>query len=218
MAVTLSAGNSLRWLRDLFRTSANNLIGATELSISYEAMTTQAAQVPPGAEGLIFLPYLTGERTPHLDPLATGAFVGLTARHTAAHLVRAVMEGVTFSLRDGLEIMHALELPIHQIRAIGGGGKSAFWCQIQADIFGTEVVNLAVEEGPAYGAALLAIAADQDADGVTQVSEACVKTTSIHQPQSAYLVRYHELYGIYRELYPSLKESMHQLSNFAVDN
>jgi xylulokinase len=218
MAVTLSAGNSLRWLRDLFRTSANNLVGATELSISYEAMTTQAAQVPPGAEGLIFLPYLTGERTPHLDPLATGAFVGLTARHTAAHLVRAVMEGVTFSLRDGFEIMHELELPIQQVRAIGGGGKSAFWCQIQADIFGTEVVNLAVEEGPAYGAALLAIAADQDADGVTQISEACVKTTSIYQPQSAHLERYHELYEIYRELYPSLKESMHQLSNFAVDN
>ncbi|MDO9086442.1 MAG: xylulokinase [Anaerolineaceae bacterium] len=218
MAVTLSAGNSLRWLRDLFRTSANNLVGANELSISYDAMTNQAAQVSPGAEGLIFLPYLTGERTPHLDPLATGAFIGLTARHTAAHLVRAVMEGVTFSLRDGFEIMHELQVPIQQVRAIGGGGKSPFWCQIQADIFGTEVINLAVEEGPAYGAALLSIAADQDAEGVTQVSEECVKTTRIYHPQTALVESYHELYGIYRELYPTLKESMHKLSNFAVVN
>jgi xylulokinase len=216
MAVTLSAGNSLRWLRDLFRTSASNLNGAEELSLSYESMTAQAAQVPPGAEGLIFLPYLTGERTPHLDPLATGAFVGLTTRHTAAHLVRAVMEGVTFSLRDGFEIMHDLQVPIDQVRAIGGGGKSPFWCQLQADIFGSQVVNLAVEEGPAYGAALLAIAADQDAAGVTQVSEACVKTTNRHHPQDAHVERYNQLYAIYREVYPVLRENMHNLSQFAV--
>ncbi|MBE0684549.1 MAG: xylulokinase [Anaerolineaceae bacterium] len=215
MAVTLSAGNSLRWLRDLFRTSANNLVGANELSISYDAMTTQAAQVPIGAEGLIFLPYLTGERTPHLDPLATGAFIGLTTRHTASHLVRAVMEGVTFSLRDGFEIMHDLQLPIEQVRAIGGGGKSPLWCQLQADIFGSEVVNLAVEEGPAYGAALLAISADQDAAGVTQVSEDCVKTTDRHQPQTSHMERYNQLYAIYRNLYPVLRENMHNLSHFA---
>ncbi len=216
MAVTLSAGNSFRWLRDLFRTSASNLTGSEECALSYDAMTTQAAQVSPGAEGLIFLPYLTGERTPHLDPFATGAFVGLSARHTAAHLVRAVMEGVTFSLRDGLEIMQALEVPIDQVRAIGGGGKSPFWCQLQADIFGCEVVNLAVEEGPAYGAALLAIAADQDADGVTRVSEACVKTTDRYYPQAAHVERYNQLYPIYRQLYPALRESMHALSHFAV--
>jgi xylulokinase len=216
MAVTLSAGNSLRWMRDLFRTSASSMSGADELAHSYDAMTTQAAQVSPGAEGLIFLPYLSGERTPHLDPLATGAFVGLTARHSAAHLVRAVMEGVTFSLRDGFEIMHELQVPIQQVRAIGGGGKSPFWCQIQADIFGTEVVNLAVEEGPAYGAALLAMAADQDADGVTQVSEACVKTTRIYHPQITLVERYNHLYRIYRDLYPTLKENMHKLSNFAI--
>jgi xylulokinase len=216
MAVTLSAGNSLRWLRDLFRTSANNLVAASEISISYDAMTTQAGQVPVGAEGLIFLPYITGERTPHLDPLATGAFIGLTARHSAAHLVRAVMEGVTFSLRDGLEIMRDLQLPIEQIRAIGGGGKSKLWCQMQANIFGTEVVNLAVEEGPAYGASLLAIAADQDAEGVTKVSETCVKTTDRHQPQTAHVEQYNQLYAIYRELYPVLRENMHNLSDFAV--
>jgi xylulokinase len=126
------------------------------------------------------------------------------------------MEGVTFSLRDGFEIMHDLQVPIDQVRAIGGGGKSSFWCQLQADIFGSEVVTLAVEEGPAYGAALLAIAADQDAVGVTQVSEACVKTTNRHHPQSIHVERYNQLYSIYRELYPLLRENMHKLSHFAV--
>ncbi len=216
MAVTLSAGNSFRWLRDLFRTAGSNLSGCEEIAFGYDSMAAQAAQVSPGAEGLIFLPYLTGERTPHLDPFARGAFVGLSARHTAAHLVRAVMEGVTFSLRDGMEIMHALQLPIDQVRAIGGGGKSPFWCQLQADIFGCEVMNLAVEEGPAYGAALLAIAADQDAEGVTRVSEACVKTTNRYYPQATSVEKYNQLYAIYRELYPALRESMHKLSQFAV--
>ena len=215
MAVTLSAGNSLRWLRDLFRTSASNLNGAEDLALSYDSMTAQAAHIPAGAEGLIFLPYLTGERTPHLDPMASGAFVGLTSRHTAAHLVRAVMEGVTYSLRDGFEIMHHLQVPIDQVRAIGGGGKSSFWCQLQADIFGSEVVNLAVEEGPAYGAALLAIAADQDAAGVTQVSENCVKTTRKYSPQKGHADHYDQLFKIYRELYPAMKTGMHKLARFA---
>ncbi len=214
MAVTLSAGNSLRWLRDLFLSSANNLPGVKDLALNYDTMTAMAASVPVGAEGLLFLPYLTGERTPHLDPLASGAFVGLTARHTAAHLVRAVMEGVVFSLRDGLEIMRDLDVPIREVRAIGGGGKSPFWCQIQADIFGSEVVNLAVEEGPAYGAALLAIAADLDADGVINVSNQCVKTTNTYQPNAGNVERYDHLYQIYQNLYPALRENMHNLSDF----
>lgn len=124
LAKVLLPKDYIRFLRDLFRTTENNLIGANELSISYDSLTAQAAQVHPGAEELIFLPYLTGERTPHLDPLASGAFIGLTTRHSAAHLVRAVLEGVTFSLRDGFEILHDLQLPIDQVRAIGGGGKS----------------------------------------------------------------------------------------------
>ncbi len=217
MAVTLSAGNSLRWLRDLFHSSASQQGRSEEISLSYDAMTAMAAQVSAGAEGLVFLPYLNGERTPYLDPFATGAFVGLTARHTPAHLMRAVMEGVTFSLRDGIEIMHALQVPIDQVRAIGGGGKSPFWCQLQADIFGCEVLNLAVEEGPAYGAALLAIAAGQDAEGVTRVSEACVQTTNSYCPQAATVERYNQLYSIYRELYPAMRKSMHKLSDFAMD-
>lgn len=216
MAVTLSAGNSLRWLRDTLQSAGRSRADVEDLMMDYEAMTAQAAEIPVGSEGLIFLPYLNGERTPHLDPLATGGFIGLTARHTSAHMVRAVMEGVTYSLRDGIEIMRNLDVPIHQVRTIGGGGKSALWCQMQADIFNCEVVNLEVEEGPAYGAALLAIAADQDADGVSAVSESCVKPKGIRLPDPSNQDRYERFYAVYRELYPNLQKSMHALTNLVM--
>jgi xylulokinase len=208
MGVTLSAGNSFRWLRDTFR-------GLTPLepgtAIDYQFLTSLAKTVEPGSEGLIFLPYLNGERAPHLDPFATGAFVGLTSRHTAAHLTRAVMEGVVFSLLDSLEIMRKMGVPIHQVRAIGGGGRSELWCQMQADIFGCEVVNLEVEEGPAYGAALLAIAADQDSDAVSQISESCVRTTSKKIPNEKAVELYKRYYDVYKQLYLDMRENMHAL-------
>ncbi len=207
MAVTLSAGNSFRWIRDSFASTGNRL--------DYKEMTLLASKVEPGSEGLVFLPFLNGERTPHLDPFATGAFVGLTSRHTAAHMYRAVMEGVVFSLLDGLEIMHAMGVPINQVRAIGGGGKSELWCQMQADIFGCEVVNLEVEEGPAYGAALLAVAADQDADGVSEISENCVRISTVRQPVEKDVRRYQEYYAVYRDLYTNLKDDMHRLTRLA---
>lgn len=201
MAVTLSAGGSFRWLRDA--------IGASQ---TYDELTAQAATVPPGCEGLLFLPYLTGERTPHLDPLARGAFVGLTARHTRAHLVRAVMEGVVFSLRDGLEIMRGLGVPLKQIRATGGGRRSQLWRQMQADIYGAEVVTLAAEEGPAYGAALLAgVGAGVFAD-VHQAVDQCVVETGRTEPGDGIQSHYEVAYGIYRELYGQLHASMHQLA------
>jgi len=212
MAVTLSAGNSFRWLRDTFQAVASELCGSGG-RIDYGKMTAQASKVAPGCDGLVFLPYLTGERTPHLDPLATGAFIGLTSRHSMAHMIRAVMEGVVFSLRDGLEIMRTLEVPIQQVRAIGGGGKSQLWCQMQADIFGCEVVNLEVEEGPAYGAALLASAADQDAAGVCAVSQSCVHTKASRVPDPGAAERYQQVYDVYCGLYGKVKEDMHQLVN-----
>lgn len=212
MAVTLSAGNSLRWLRDTFREILPDEYGN---SIGYADLTALASKVDVGSEGLIFLPFLNGERTPHLDPYATGAFVGLTSRHTAGHIARAVMEGVVFSLMDGLEIMRTMGVPIDQVRAIGGGGKSDLWCQMQADVFGCEVVNLEVEEGPAYGAALLAIAADQDADGVSRISEECVRTKTARHPNETHFNRYQQYYAVYRDLYRSLKDDMHKLTSLA---
>ena len=203
MAVTLAAGGAFRWLRDT--------LGQT----SYEAMTAAAVSVPVGAEGLLFLPYLTGERTPHLDPLARGAFVGLTSRHTAAHLIRAVMEGVVYSLRDGVEIMRGLGVPLEQIRATGGGGRSALWRQMQADIYGAEVVTLKAEEGPAYGAALLAGVGTGLFGSVSAAVKACVAVAERTEPEQANRLRYAEAYAIYHGLYGALRPSLHALAALA---
>src|SRR5207245_8296062 len=140
----------------------------------YEGLSALAEQTPPGAEGLVFLPYLTGERTPHLDPQARGAFFGLTSRHRLGHLTRAVMEGVAYSLRDALEIIVALGADPLQIRVTGGGGRSPFWRQLLADGLGPPVVRTTADEGPAYGAALLAGVAS----GVFgSIEEACAGIT-----------------------------------------
>lgn len=206
MAVTLAAGGSFRWLRDTLRESDSGT-----QALSYDEMTRAAAMVPPGSEGLIFLPYLSGERTPHLDPLARGAFIGLTARHGAAHMIRAVMEGVTFSLRDGLEIMRDLGLPVEQIRVTGGGGRSELWRQMQADIYNAEVATLAVEEGPAYGAALLAGVGTGLFSSVADAADRCVAVTSMLAPDARAQAQYERSYSVYRDLYPTLRDSMRQL-------
>lgn len=205
MAVTLSAGGSLQWFR-------NTLRGLGLPGLGYDDLAALAAGAPVGAEGLLFLPYLSGERTPHLDPLARGAFVGLTTRHTAAHMARAVMEGVVYSLRDGLEIMRGLGLPVGEIRATGGGGKSPLWRQLQADIYGAPVATLAAEEGPAYGAALLAgVGAGVFADVGDAVGR-CVAVAGVTEPDPAARERHEAIYPIYRGLYPALRESMARLA------
>jgi xylulokinase len=205
MAVTLSAGGSFRWWRDVVRSASGS-------DLSYDQLTQMAASVPAGAEGLLFLPYLTGERTPHLDPFARGAFIGLTARHTAAHMARAVMEGVVFSLRDGLEIMRSLGLPIGQIRATGGGGRSPLWRQMQADIYGAEVVTLRAEEGPAYGAALLAGVGAGVFGSVDEATRDAVVVTSSTDPDPGAQEHYEKAYAVYTSLYPSLSSGMRALN------
>jgi xylulokinase len=206
MAVTLSAGGAFRWLRDTLQSVA------PDHKLSYDQLTALAASVPPGAEGLVFLPYLMGERTPHLDPYARGGFVGLTARHTLAHLVRAVMEGVVYSMRDGLEIMRDLGMPIGQIRATGGGARSPLWRQMQADTYGAEVVTLTAEEGPAYGAALLAGVGTGAFADVNDAVERCVAIAARTAPNDADQARYEQVYAIYRDLYGHLRDSMHALA------
>src|SRR5438093_616054 len=151
MGVMLSAGGALRWLRDGVRHDAWFKGGDP-----YDAMSAEAAEVSPGCEGLVFLPYLTGERTPHADPRARGAFVGLTLRHHHGHLIRAVMEGVALGLRDSLELIRGMGLPVTEIRVSGGGARSPLWRQILADVFRTDVATVTTTEGAAYGAALLA--------------------------------------------------------------
>ena len=152
MGVTQGAGLSLRWFRDQFGVAANDIVG----SDPYDSLTAEAARVPPGAGGLLWAPYLMGERTPHLDPNARAALVGLTASHTRAHVIRAILEGVAFSLKDSFEILKELDVPCKTIRLGGGGARSPLWRQIQADIYAQQVEIMEAEEGAAYGVAILA--------------------------------------------------------------
>ena len=155
MGVMLSAGGSFRWLRDSLG-EPERAAAARSGEDPYDLLTRAAAQAPAGCQGLLFLPYLTGERTPHPDPQARGAFVGLTVLHNRNHIIRSVLEGVSFGLRDSLELIRGLGVPITQVRASGGGARSALWRQIQADVFGSELVLVNVTEGAAFGAAILA--------------------------------------------------------------
>ena len=194
MGVVLSAGNAMRWLRDVL------LEGG-----SYETLTAEAEDVPPGSDGLYFLPYLTGERTPHNDSAARGVFFGLHLGHTRAHMVRAVMEGVCFALRDSLELMRPFAEEIGQIRAIGGGARSRLWRQMQADVFGASVAGMGDGGGPAYGAAALAAVGAGMFDSVAETIDAWVSTKTVSDPNPAGARVYDELYEEWRELYPSLK-------------
>ncbi len=204
MGVMLSAGGSLRWFRDALgqpEKTVAELIGRDP----YELLTEEAERVPPGSEGLVFLPYLTGERTPYPDPNARGAFIGLTVRHTKAHLARAVLEGVAFGLRDSLELLKGLGQSVTQVRASGGGARSELWQQILADVFGVELVTLNITEGASYGAALLA---GVGAGICTSIEEACdrvIRITRHVKPVPKNVARYEEYYRLYRSLYPALK-------------
>jgi xylulokinase len=204
MGVTQAAGLSLRWLRDELA-HAERQQAATSGRDVYELLMETAGNAPPGSEGLYFLPYLMGERTPHLDPQARGGWIGLTAAHRWAHLVRSVLEGVTFSLRDCLTLIEELGLPVEEVRLSGGGARSAFWRQMQTDVFGRNVVTLNSTEGPAYGAALLA---GVGAGVWTDVPSACSATLRQAEqlaPDAAQVALYRESYTHYRRLYPALK-------------
>lgn len=203
MGVMLSAAGSLRWYRDTLAAG-----------VDFDSLLAPANDIPPGSEGLLFLPYLTGERTPHPDPLARGAFVGLTVRHTQAHFSRAVIEGVAFGLRDSFELMKSAGLAaINQVRASGGGVKSSLWRQILADVLNAELVTVNTTEGAAYGAALLAGVGAGAWPDVDTACEACIKVTGSTQPQPETAARYEGLYAQYRQLYPALKEISHNLSD-----
>jgi xylulokinase len=200
MGVMLSAAGSFKWFRDTLGSGAE-----------YGALDAAAARIPAGCEGLLFLPYLSGERTPYPDPNARGVFFGLTLRHGKPHLTRAVLEGVSYGLRDSLELMRAQGLPIRQVRASGGGAKSALWRQILADVFGAEIATVNITEGAAYGAALLA---GVGAGLYRDVAEACrraVKVTGMTEPSCARRV-YADFYPRYRALYPALAPEFKNLT------
>jgi xylulokinase len=196
MGVMLSGGGSLRWYQDtLGREDYDVLLGEIE-----------AEDVPPGCEGLVFLPYLTGERAPHADPNARGAFVGLTLRHTRAHLTRAVMEGVTFGLMDCLELTRDLGIHVDRVRLSGGGARSGLWRQMMADVFGAEVATVNVTQGAAYGAAVLAAVGAELFPDVPTAAHAFVVETGCTAPASD-ASGYRDAYACYRDLYPTLKDT-----------
>jgi xylulokinase len=193
MGVMLSAAGSLRWLRDA-------VVGE-----SYDELLSEAASWPPGCEGLLFAPYLAGERTPHADPDARGAFVGLSLRHEAGALVRATLEGVAYGLRDSLELLRSLGVEAEAGRVSGGGARSDLWLRIVASVLGLPLERTAVEEGSAYGAALLGgIAAGVFANAAEAV-ERCVRVRARVEPETAWREAYEAGYERFRLLYPALR-------------
>jgi xylulokinase len=204
MGVTQGAGLSLRWFRDQFGVKSTDLSGAVS-GDPYESLTAEAAHVPPGADGLLWAPYLMGERTPHLDPDARAALVGLTASHTRAHVVRAILEGVAFSLKDSFEILKELNVPCETIRLGGGGARSELWRQIQADVYGHEVETVEAEEGAAYGVAVLAGVAAGAWPSVDGACDAIVRTRDRVKPDAHAVEVFHRQYRKYVALYPTLR-------------
>jgi xylulokinase len=204
MGVTQAAGFSLRWFRDQFGS-----LGESNVVDPYDRLLQEASEAPAGSEGVLWAPYLMGERTPHLDPHAKAALVGLAANHKRAHVIRAILEGVAFSLRDTLTIFAELKLPVKSIRLGGGGGRGALWRQIQADVYGMPVDSVEAEEGPAYGAAILAGAGVGVWPSVDSACDTIVRVAKHTAPNPESVAVMNQQYSAYRKLYPALRDIFH---------
>jgi len=203
MGVMLSAAGSLQWYRDTLAPETD-----------FDALVGEATEVTPGAEGLLFLPYLTGERTPYPDPLARGAWVGLTVRHTRAHMTRAVLEGVAFGLKDSFTLIQNAGLgEVKQVRVSGGGARSPIWRQIMADVLESELVSVNTTEGAAYGAALLAGVGSGLWADVPSACQSVIQVTGTVAPNEQVTGRYEVFYGHYQALYPALADEFRSIAN-----
>ena len=178
----------------------------------FEAATAEAESAAAGAGGVVFLPYLNGERTPHADPDARGVFAGLNLSTDRAAMTRAVMEGITYALRDSLEIIRECGVPVREIRVSGGGSKNPFWRQMQADVLGHKMTNLAVEQGPAYGVALLAMVGGGEYKNVPQACQATIEVAGKTAVDRKAAKTYDRLFPIYRDLYTANADAMHRLA------
>jgi xylulokinase len=194
MGVTQGAGLSLQWFRKEFAPG-----------LSYDELMAEAAESPPGARGLYWLPYLMGERTPHLDAAARGGWIGLTAKHTRADLIRALIEGVAYSQKDGLDLVTALGVNVTSLRASGGGARNRVWRQILADVFRKPVVTVASTEGAALGAAILAMVATREFASVREACSAIVRDQETLDPGAEAMKIYAAGHPIYQSLYPALR-------------
>jgi xylulokinase len=198
MGVTQGAGLSLKWFRDTLAPA-----------MSYDDLTAEAAGAPPGSHGLFWLPYLMGERTPHLDAQARGGWVGLTAGHTRADLMRSLLEGVSYSQRDCLEIIERMGIPVESVRLSGGGARSPFWRQLLADVFGKTVAVLETHEGSAYGVALLAMVGTGAAGSVPELCGAAIREIESIEPRPREARVYAQGHRTYQSLYPALSAFYH---------
>lgn len=198
MGVTQAAGLSLRWLRDQWGVGADDA--------AYEQLTKDAAAVPAGSDGVLWAPYLMGERTPHTDPDVRGALLGLAASHTRGHVARAVLEGVAFSLRDSFGIFHELDVPTTRVRVGGGGARSALWRGIQAAVYNHAVETVVAEEGAAYGAALLAGVGAGIWPSVDEACDAVVRTKAVTSPEASAVAILETRYAQFQRVYPALRD------------
>jgi xylulokinase len=206
MGVTQGAGLSLRWFRDQFGLPAG---ASAKAGDPYDWLTDEAARVPAGADGVLWAPYLMGERTPHLDPHARAALVGLAASHTRGHVVRAILEGVAFSLKDSFSIFEEMKVPVNNVRLGGGGARSALWRQIQADVYGYPVEIVEAEEGAAYGAALLAGVGGRVWRAVEDACDAVVRVAATVKPNEKDRTTLGKQYESFRAIYPATRALTH---------
>lgn len=211
MGVTQSAGLSLKWFRDNFCAAEKETAALLDKD-TYYIMDKEAQSVPIGAEKLLYLPYLMGERTPHLDPYARGVFFGLSAVHTKKHLLRAVMEGVSYSLRDCVEVFREMNIDISDMAVCGGGGTSPLWRSMLADLYGCNVKTVVSKEGPALGSAILAMVACGMYNSVQEACKAVVRTDKTHSPNKENSEEYEKYYTLYKEIYPALKSGFEKLA------
>jgi xylulokinase len=206
----LSAGGSFQWFRNNLAVAEVALARKKKID-PYDLLIEEAKTAPPGCEGLQFLPYLTGERCPYPDPNARGGWIGLTSRSTRPMLIRALLEGVTFGMRDALSIMRSMKIPITQVRASGGGSRSDFWRQLQADVYKQPIVTTNATEGPAYGVALLAGVGIGVWNSVEQAAR-CIRQTQKLMPNKKMVQLYDRCYAVYSRLYSDLKNRFPEMA------
>jgi xylulokinase len=208
MGVTLTAAGALNWYVESL---AKELLKRKNKD-PFKVLIDEASKVAPGSEGLFFLPYLAGERTPHADPDARGCFVGLTLKHDRGHMTRSILEGVAYAMRDSLKILHGMKVPVKQIRASGGGAKSEVWRKIQAGVMGQKVVRINAEQGPAFGVALLAATGAGEYKDVTKACAATIKVVEKTDSTKSAKAFYDKGFPVYQDLYKSLKSNFKQIS------
>jgi xylulokinase len=205
LGLLVTAGGCLKWVRDNIFADKKAAMAAEGKDV-YDYMSSLAGKAAAGSEGLVYLPYLNGDKTPHNDEFARGVFFGLSYRHGIGDICRSVMEGVTFALRDTLEIMRDFGQSVTEVRANGGGAKSKVWLQIQADIFNANVLTMNTEEGTATGASIMAAVGAGVYKSVEEACDALIKVSSVTEPIKENVVVYNDYYGTYRALYPALKD------------